>query len=123
MSPFLEKRMKQNECVFCKIVSGEVNSKKVAESSNLIAILDAKPKTEGHTLIIPKRHYVNILDFPNKLGLELVQMIKKVSSNLMDEKKAEGFNVVMNNFSSAGQVVMHAHIHIIPRREGDGIRL
>ncbi len=115
--------MKQNECVFCKIVSGEVNSKKVAESSNLIAILDAKPKTEGHTLIIPKRHYVNILDFPNKLGLELVQMIKKVSSNLMDEKKAEGFNVVMNNFSSAGQVVMHAHIHIIPRREGDGIRL
>ena len=111
------------DCIFCKIAKGEVQSEKVKESDNFFAIRDANPQTEGHTLIIPKKHFVTLLDVPNKLGEELLKMIKNVSSELLDEKSGDGFNVVMNNLEVAGQVVMHAHVHIIPRKEGDGLKM
>ena len=84
--------------------------------------MDINPKSEGHTLIIPKKHFVTLLDIPNVLGQEMLELTKKVSSKILDEKKGDGFNVVMNNLSCAGQVVMHAHLHIIPRKEGDGLK-
>ncbi|MEK6819563.1 MAG: HIT family protein [Nanoarchaeota archaeon] len=115
--------MRNDNCVFCKIIKGEIKTSKVEESDNLIAILDANPKSEGHTLIIPKRHYVTILDIPEKLSAEILKMIKKVSSDLLEKKKGDGFNIIMNNLPPAGQVVMHAHIHIIPRKENDGLRM
>ncbi len=112
----------QQNCVFCKIARGEIPNKRTAESNNFIAIPDAHPKTPGHTLIIPKKHFVTLLDLPNKLGNELLEFTKKVASQLLDEKKGDGFNLLMNNLQVAGQVVMHAHIHIIPRKENDGIK-
>ncbi|MEK6800610.1 MAG: HIT family protein [Nanoarchaeota archaeon] len=115
--------MRNDNCVFCKIIKGEIKTSKVEESDNLIAILDANPKSEGHTLIIPKRHYVTILDIPEKLSAEILKMVKKVSSDLLEKKKGDGFNIIMNNLPPAGQVVMHAHIHIIPRKENDGLRM
>lgn len=110
-------------CVFCKIARGEIKGQKfVAENDYFFAIRDIKPTTEGHTLVIPKKHYTTLLDIPSKFGKDLIDLIKKVSSDLMDEKLGDGFNLIMNNLSVAGQVVMHAHIHIIPRKENDGIR-
>lgn len=109
------------DCIFCRIASGKVKAKKVAESNNFIAFLDANPKTEGHTLIVPKKHFVTLLDIPNNLGSEMLEFTKKVASKLMEEKKGDGFNLLMNNLEVAGQVVMHAHIHVIPRKEGDGL--
>jgi len=109
-------------CVFCKIVKGEIKQKKIMESDSFIAVLDIHPHAPGHSLIIPKKHYVTLLDIPNTLGKEMLEFTKKVASDLMAKKLGDGFNLIMNNLSVAGQVVMHAHIHLIPRKEGDGLR-
>lgn len=113
----------QENCVFCKIAKGEIKSKRVAESNNFFAILDANPKAEGHTLIIPKKHFVTLLDIPNTLGEELIKFTKQVASQILEKKHGDGFNILMNNLEPAGQLVKHAHIHIIPRKEGDGLRM
>lgn len=109
-------------CVFCKMVSGTVKCEKFAESNNFFAVFDKHPKTEGHILVIPKKHFVTLLDIPNKLGGELLEFTKKVADKLLDEKYGDGFNILMNNLEVAGQLVMHAHVHVIPRKENDGLR-
>lgn len=114
--------MEKSDCIFCKIVKGEIPCEKVFEDDNFIGIFDAKPKASGHTLIIPKNHYNNILDMPESLGNELLSAIKTISLKLIKEGKGEGFNIIMNNFPAAGQVVMHSHVHIIPRKTGDGLK-
>lgn len=116
-------KSQEQSCVFCKIAQNKINVKKTAESNNFIAISDAHPKADGHTLIIPKKHFVTLLDLPNKLGNELLEFIKKVSSDLLEQKKGDGFNILMNNLQVAGQLVMHAHIHVIPRKENDGLEM
>jgi histidine triad (HIT) family protein len=112
----------REECVFCKIARKQIPAKIVEESENFIAFLDANPKADGHTLIAPKQHFVTLLDIPNRLGEEMLQFSKKIASEVLDKKAGDGFNVIMNNLGPAGQVVRHAHIHIIPRKEGDGLR-
>jgi len=115
--------MKNKNCIFCKIAQGKVPSEKIKESDNFFAILDQNQDIPGHALIIPKRHFVTILDIKNTLGSELIKMIKDVSSDLLDQKKGDAFNIIMNNLEPAGQVIMHAHIHILPRKEDDGIKI
>lgn len=114
--------MFMDDCIFCKINLGIIPAKKIADDENFFAILDTKPKADGHTLIISKQHFENLLDMPASLGNELMDMVKKISLNLIDKKKAEGVNVISNVGSSAGQVVHHVHIHIVPRIKGDGLR-
>jgi histidine triad (HIT) family protein len=109
------------ECIFCKIAKKEIKAEFVAESNNFFAVKDANPISEGHTLIIPKNHFGTLLDIKTNLGEEMLKIIKEVASGLMDKKLGDGFNVLMNNLECAGQFVMHAHIHIIPRKEGDGL--
>ena len=104
------------DCIFCRIAKKEMPAEFIEETNNFIAILDTKPKTPGHTLIIPKKHFVTILDIPNTLGKEMLELTKKISSKILDTKQGNGFNIQMNNLPPAGQVVMHAHIHIIPRK-------
>ena len=113
--------MKNKDCVFCKIARKETSSEIIRESQNFFAIRDKNPHAEGHTLVIPKKHFVTALDIPNTLGSELLKIIKEVASDLMDKKLGDGFNLLQNNLEVAGQVVTHAHFHIIPRKEGDGI--
>ena len=112
-----------NNCIFCKIAQGKIKVEKIKESDNFIAILDAHPVVEGHTLVIPKKHFVTLLDINNTLGEELLKFTKEIASFLLDKKYGDGFNIIMNNLECAGQVVKHAHIHIIPRKEGDGLRM
>jgi len=113
---------KDNDCIFCKIAKGEVESEKVYDDDNFIGILDINPKAEGHSLIIPKNHYKTILDMPNSLGNEFIEAIKKVAVKLIEGRKAEGFNVLINNYEVSGQLVPHVHAHIIPRKKDDGLR-
>lgn len=112
----------ENDCVFCKIVNGEIPSNKVYEDDNFIGILDLHPKSEGHTLIIPKKHFKNILEMPSSLGVELTDAIKNVTFDLIKNKKIQGYNVIINGEKAGGQVVMHLHVHIIPRKENDGLK-
>ena len=114
--------MKNENCIFCKIIKNEIKTEKVTETNNFIAILDVHPLAKGHTLIIPKKHFVTLLDIPNKLGEEFLKIIKDVASYLLDKKLGDGFNLLMRNLEAAGQEVLHAHLHVIPRKEGDGIK-
>ena len=112
----------EKDCVFCKIIKGEIKSEFLKESKNFAAIKDINPVAPGHALILSKEHYSTLLDVPNKLGNEMLEFAKSISSELLEKKLGDGFNIIMNNFSSAGQLVEHAHAHVIPRKKGDGIR-
>jgi len=108
------------ECIFCKIVTKEIPSEKVCESENFIGILDVNPISKGHTLIISKKHYENILDFPTEYSKELIELIKKRGSELIKTDIAEGLTILQRNFTAAQQEVPHLHFHIIPRKKSDG---
>jgi len=111
-----------DDCIFCKIANGEVQVNKIYENDNFISFPDANQVVEGHSLVIPKKHFETTLELPSTLGVELLDCIKKTAMKLMEEYKAEGFNIVNNNFEVAGQVVKHAHYHILPRKKGDKVK-
>ena len=114
---------KKEDCIFCKIVNKEVPATIVYEDDNFIGFLDADPEIDGHTLIVPKKHFKTLLDMPSSLGNEMLEAIKKVALDLINKGKAEGFNVVINNYKVAGQIVPHTHIHILPRKNNDGFNV
>lgn len=115
-----QKKRMNEDCIFCKIVKGEVPSEKVLETERFIVIRDANPKTEGHSLVIPKEHYKTLLDVPDSLMGEFLEIAKETAFKLIKENKAEGFNLIMNNYKVAGQLVPHVHLHVLPRKKGDG---
>ena len=112
--------MSKEDCVFCKIARKDMPTEVVLESDRFIAFKDINPAVEGHTLVVPKRHFVTLLDIPSSWGEEMLDFTKKVTDKLMTDYKADGFNLAMNNLEAAGQIVFHAHIHVFPRKEGDG---
>ena len=112
-----------DECIFCKIIKGEIPSNKVYENKNFFAFLDIGPVNKGHTLVIPKKHYKNLLDMPEEELKGYMETIQKVSNAVKKGVNAEGISINMSNESAAGQVVMHAHFHLIPRFKDDGLRL
>lgn len=109
-------------CIFCKIANKEIKTEIVEESKNFIAFPDKNPMTPGHTLVIPKEHYINLFDLPKELGCEMLELIQKISQKRVLKDKAEGINLLMRNGKAAGQEVEHAHIHIIPRKKGDNVK-
>jgi len=112
-----------NNCVFCDIAKGKIPAKRIYENSNFFSILDQNQKIKGHALVISKKHFVNSLDFPASLGSDLMDCIKNTSLKLIEENKAEGFNLINNNFEPAGQLVMHFHCHILPRKKDDDVKI
>lgn len=115
--------MKKESCIFCKIVLGEVNADKILDRENFIVILDNNPKVEMHSLVIPKEHFETFLDLPKDLYKELLEVTKEASTLLCQKVGTKAFNLINNNFSEAGQVVPHFHLHILPRKENDGFNV
>jgi len=115
--------MKESDCLFCKIVRGEIPCAKVFETDTVFAFLDIAPVNKGHTLVIPKQHHENIWDLPPELTPDLMDAIQRVGQALKDGLGAQGMNLGMNNGAAAGQLVLHAHWHLIPRFEDDGLSL
>jgi len=113
---------KKEDCIFCKIVSGEIPAEKVYEDDNFIAIKDVHPLVEGHCVVLSKKHFVNLIDCPASLYGEFLEAAEKTAMKLIKEVNAEGFNLHMNNFEVAGQVVKHMHLHVLPRKKGDGFK-
>ncbi|MBD3280343.1 HIT domain-containing protein [Candidatus Dojkabacteria bacterium] len=107
--------MSNHDCIFCKIVKGEIPSYKVYEDDDFMAILDAFPAYKGHSLIIPKKHYQDIFDMPEDLAGKAMQIGKKIATAMENSLDADGYNFVQNNREFSGQVVMHYHLHVIPR--------
>jgi histidine triad (HIT) family protein len=111
------------DCIFCRIAAGEAPAARVIETPGVLAFLDIAPVNYGHTLVIPKTHYPNLLELPDALWVEMGQVCRRVAQALGAALSAQGFNIGMNNFEAAGQVVFHAHLHVIPRYHADGLQL
>lgn len=111
------------DCIFCKIVQGEVDCAKVYETDEVVAFLDLAPVAKGHALIIPKQHFPTLWELPQEIGAEFLMAMQLVGKSLMQVCSASGLNVGMNNFRAAGQLVDHAHWHLIPRKPKDGLKL
>jgi histidine triad (HIT) family protein len=111
------------DCIFCKIVNGELKSSKVYEDEHTLAFLDISPVNYGHTLVIPKKHYENLEAIPDAELCEVIRTVKKVGLAIKKGLGVEGYNVQLNNDPAAGQVVPHIHFHITPRTKGDGLSL
>lgn len=110
-------------CVFCKIIEGAIPSKKVYEDDDVLAILDISQATVGHTLVIPKKHYDNLLTIPEDEYLNVMKKVKALADKLVKNFKASGVNILNNCNEAAGQSVMHFHVHILPRYDKDDLKL
>lgn len=111
-----------SDCVFCRIVAGEVPSEILFENEHVVAILDINPIHFGHALIVPRKHYRDFLDLAPECYPPLLDAARTVSAALVEGLKLEGFNLFSNNGRIAGQSVFHFHLHITPRYENDDIR-
>ncbi len=110
------------DCIFCKISRGEIPADKIYEDEKFVAFPDIKPVGEGHTLVIPKKHFKTLMDLDEDTSCEYFKILQKVGKILMEKYNADGFNVVLNNGKAAGQIVNHVHFHLLPRKGGDNKR-
>jgi len=111
-----------NDCLFCKIAAGEIPAQKVYEDTHVIAFLDIKPVHLGHTLVVPKEHAEDVFSVSPESWGYVQETVRMLSSHVLDASGADGINLIMNNRRSAGQLVDHVHIHIIPRFTDDGMK-
>jgi histidine triad (HIT) family protein len=112
---------KKPECIFCRIVKGEIPSAMIFEDDRVISFLDIAPANKGHALIVTKKHHETLLEIPDEDLNDLMIIARKIARAMSSALGCEGFNILMNNKKAAGQLVSHAHVHIIPRFKGDGI--
>jgi histidine triad (HIT) family protein len=108
------------ECIFCKIIRGEIPSHKIYEDEHSFAFLDINPLADGHTMVIPKKHADQLEDLPVEDTGKLFQGVHRVSKALKNSMGAPATTIGINNGEAAGQVVPHLHIHVVPRFSGDG---
>lgn len=111
--------MKDCNCIFCKIANGEIPSTTLYEDDDFRVILDMGPATRGHALLLPREHYTNLFELDDALAGRALVTAKEVAVRMKEALGADGFNLVQNNGETAGQTVMHFHIHLIPRYEND----
>jgi len=109
------------ECVFCAIVAGRLPAWKVAESGRALAFLTIGPLAEGHTLVIPRTHAATIRDVPPREWAGVWDLVRSVSDRVIETGLGEGVNLLVASGRSAEQEVLHLHVHVVPRRAGDGI--
>lgn len=108
-----------NDCIFCKIIAGELPKYPVYEDDRVLAFLDIHPQAKGHTLVIPKFHADTLLDLDESYFADLLSGVKKVQEKMLTVLQPDGFNIVWSHGEAAGQEVHHLHLHVIPRWEGD----
>jgi len=105
------------DCIFCKIVKGEIKAKIIEESDKSLGFLDAFPLTKGHTLIIPKKHFEKLQDMPSENNSDLFETVRKVISRV--DKLTGATLLALHNGRESGQVIPHVHVHLIPRSSDD----
>ena len=113
--------MIKDDCIFCKMVSGQVPVTKIYEDEIVLAFLDIGPVSDGHTLVIPKQHFEKLHDCPPQLLGQVGSCLGRIARAVAVAMNSDGYNVLCNNGRAAGQLVEHLHFHIIPRNSGDGV--
>ncbi len=111
------------DCIFCKIVSGEIPCAKVYEDDHVLAFLDINPLMPGHTLLIPKKHAETIFDMTPEETAACGAALQKVAAAVFKGMDAEGMNILQNNYEISGQEIFHVHFHLMPRTQGDGFKV
>lgn len=112
-----------DECIFCRIVKGNIPSARIYEDEHVISFLDIMPANKGHCLVVPKKHSQTLIEMSEDDIANTVKAAKKVAMALSLSFGNGSFNVVMNNGKEAGQIVNHAHVHLIPRFQKDRLRI
>ncbi|MBL6537611.1 HIT family protein [Streptococcus suis] len=113
-----------SDCIFCKIVAGEIPAAKVYEDQEVLAFLDITQVTPGHTLVIPKKHFRNLLDLDGQTSTAIFSKIPLIANQLKDKLGANGINLLNNSEEAAGQTVFHTHFHLLPRFDDqDGLAI
>ena len=110
-----------DNCIFCRIVRGDIPSMKVYEDEHSLVFMDIAGDADGHMLAIPKKHVKNVFDCDSGTLARLMEAVKKVADHCVNDCEYEGVNLLNASDESAGQSVPHFHIHIIPRKSGDGV--
>ena len=105
-------------CIFCKIVKKQAPASIIYEDETVIVFLDIRPLNEGHTLVIPKKHYVDIFDIPENQLSQVHKVAKQVSVAVKKATNADGISIIQQNGKAAGQDIFHLHVHVVPRFEG-----
>ena len=115
--------MMKDDCIFCKLANGVISTNSIYEDEDFNVILDLAPATKGHALILPKAHADNLYQLPDETAAKAFVLAKKLVTSMTEKLSCDGFNVVQNNGSVAGQTVFHFHMHLIPRYEDDNQRI
>jgi histidine triad (HIT) family protein len=113
--------MSEQDCIFSKIVKGEIPAQKVYEDDAVLAFLDINPISEGHTLVIPKQRFEKLDECPTQVLADLAGRLPKIAKAVKTAMNADGYNVLCNNGRAAGQIIDYVHFHIIPRKQADGV--
>ena len=113
--------MSADDCVFCKIIAGEIPATRIYEDQTILVFLDNGPISDGHTLVIPKFHVEHLHDCPAELLGQIFSCVGKIAGAVSGAMNSDGYNLLCNNGRAAGQLVEHLHFHIIPRNAGDGL--
>lgn len=111
-----------SDCIFCRILKGEIPAQKVYDDARCFAILDINPVAWGHVLVLPKDHFETWTDLSPDLLADLAKVSQKIAVAVKKATGSEGFNLLMNNHRCSGQAIFHAHFHVIPRKTNDGIK-
>lgn len=115
--------MRDDNCIFCKIANGGIPSKTIYEDEMFRVILDLGPAAKGHALILPKDHYKDLYELPENTASHVMLLAKKMAAQMTDKLHCDGFNLIQNNGETAGQTVMHFHMHLIPRYKNDNQKI
>lgn len=115
--------MRKDDCIFCKIVAGEIPSSTIYEDQEFKVILDLEPAAKGHALILPKQHFSNLYELDDKTASKALVLARNLAKKMTKALNCDGFNLLQNNGECAGQTVFHFHMHLIPRYEDDKVEL
>jgi len=113
--------MNAGDCIFCKMVAGQIPVVKVYEDEIVLAFLDIGPISDGHTLVIPKQHFEKLHDCPAELLGQVASRLGRIAGAVAAAMNADGYNLLCNNGRAAGQLIEHLHFHIVPRNVGDSV--
>ena len=121
MSPEEIQEMIKKQCVFCRILKGEIPTFPIWQDDKIFATLEIQPANQGHVLVVPKEHYTVLPQMPDDLVAHLFSVVRQLSAVVFEVTGAEGVEIRQRNGAAAGQMIPHVHVHIIPRFQKDGV--